>query len=94
MWVSLSETERTVQRRFRIAPVRRLPGWISRVEERLGPEQFRYTSAVNHPAIVLGTSSFTSSGWNGSFYLRGMKPSDYLAKRLATYNKYLSIGVG
>jgi uncharacterized protein YecE (DUF72 family) len=34
---------------------------------------------VNHPAILLGTSSFTASGWNGSFYPRGMKPSDYLA---------------
>jgi uncharacterized protein YecE (DUF72 family) len=54
------------------------PGWISRVEKCLGPEQFRYTSAVNHPPILLGTSSFTASGWNGSFYPRGMKPSDYL----------------
>jgi hypothetical protein len=36
-------------------------------------------SAVNHPPIFLGTSSFTASGWNGSFYPRGMKPSDYLA---------------
>jgi uncharacterized protein YecE (DUF72 family) len=34
---------------------------------------------VNHPPILLGTSSFTASGWNGSFYPRGMKPSDYLA---------------
>jgi len=33
---------------------------------------------VNHPPILLGTSSFTASGWNGSFYPRGMKPSDYL----------------
>jgi uncharacterized protein YecE (DUF72 family) len=35
-------------------------------------------SAVNHPPILLGTFSFTASGWNGSFYPRGMKPSDYL----------------
>ena len=35
-------------------------------------------SAVNHPPILLGTSSFTASGWNGSFYPQGMKPSDYL----------------
>jgi uncharacterized protein YecE (DUF72 family) len=34
---------------------------------------------VNHPPILLGTSSFTASGWNGSFYPRGMKPSGYLA---------------
>jgi uncharacterized protein YecE (DUF72 family) len=36
---------------------------------------------MNHPPILLGTSSFTASGWNGSFYPRGMKPSDYLAFR-------------
>jgi uncharacterized protein YecE (DUF72 family) len=34
--------------------------------------------AANLPPILLGTSSFTASGWNGSFYPRGMKPSDYL----------------
>jgi uncharacterized protein YecE (DUF72 family) len=34
---------------------------------------------VNLPSILLGTSSFTASGWNGSFHPRGMNPSDYLA---------------
>jgi uncharacterized protein YecE (DUF72 family) len=29
--------------------------------------------------ILLGTSSFTAAGWQGSFYPGGMKPSDYLA---------------
>ena len=33
---------------------------------------------MNHPPLLLGTSSFTASGWNGSFYPRGTKPSDYL----------------
>jgi len=33
---------------------------------------------VNPPPLLLGTSSFTASGWNGSFYPRGTKPSDYL----------------
>ena len=28
--------------------------------------------------IRLGTSSFTADGWNGSFYPKGMKSSDYL----------------
>jgi uncharacterized protein YecE (DUF72 family) len=28
---------------------------------------------------VLGTSSFTASGWEGSFYPRGLKSSDYLS---------------
>ena len=31
------------------------------------------------PRIHLGTSSFTASGWEGSFYPRGLKSSDYLA---------------
>ena len=35
--------------------------------------------AVNHPPILLGTSSFTATGWQGSFYPRGMRPADYLA---------------
>ena len=30
------------------------------------------------PSIYLGTSSFTASGWEGSFYPRGLKSSDYL----------------
>ena len=34
---------------------------------------------MNHPAILLGTSSFTATGWEGAFYPQGMKPSDYLA---------------
>jgi uncharacterized protein YecE (DUF72 family) len=34
---------------------------------------------VNIPPILLGTSSFTATGWQGSFYPKGMKPSDYLA---------------
>ena len=34
---------------------------------------------MNHPPILLGTSSFTAAGWNGSFYPRRLKPSDYLA---------------
>jgi uncharacterized protein YecE (DUF72 family) len=33
---------------------------------------------VELPPILLGTSSFTAAGWNGSFYPRGLKPSDYL----------------
>jgi len=29
--------------------------------------------------ILLGTSSFTASGWEGSFYPKGMRSTDYLA---------------
>jgi uncharacterized protein YecE (DUF72 family) len=30
------------------------------------------------PGILLGTSSFTASGWEGSFYPKGMRSADYL----------------
>jgi uncharacterized protein YecE (DUF72 family) len=30
------------------------------------------------PGLLLGTSSFTASGWQGTFYPAGMKPSEYL----------------
>jgi uncharacterized protein YecE (DUF72 family) len=33
----------------------------------------------NLAEIRLGTFSFTAAGWEGSFYARGMKPSDRLA---------------
>jgi len=39
------------------------------------------------PGILLGTSAFTASGWEGSFYPRGLQSRDYLsyyAKRFAT----------
>jgi uncharacterized protein YecE (DUF72 family) len=40
---------------------------------------FAILSAVNPPPILLGTSSFTASGWEGSFYPKGMRSADYLA---------------
>jgi len=33
---------------------------------------------VNHPPILLGTSFFTASGWDGVFYPKGMRSADYL----------------
>jgi uncharacterized protein YecE (DUF72 family) len=30
------------------------------------------------PGLLLGTSAFTASGWQGNFYPVGMKPADYL----------------
>jgi Protein of unknown function DUF72 len=38
----------------------------------------RYPFGVNLPPILLGTSSFTASGWAGSFYPKGMRPAYYL----------------
>ena len=43
------------------------------------PQGLRYTLDVNHPPILLGTSSFTASGWEGTFYPKGMRSADYLA---------------
>ncbi len=34
---------------------------------------------MNHPPIILGTSSFTATGWQGSFYPKGLRPADYLS---------------
>jgi uncharacterized protein YecE (DUF72 family) len=34
---------------------------------------------VNHSQILLGTSSFTATGWQGSFYPKGLRPADYLS---------------
>jgi uncharacterized protein YecE (DUF72 family) len=40
---------------------------------------FAILSRVNHPPILLGTSSFTAAGWEGSFYPKGMRSADYLS---------------
>jgi uncharacterized protein YecE (DUF72 family) len=32
-----------------------------------------------NPPILLGTSSFTATGWQGSFYPKGLRPADYLS---------------
>jgi uncharacterized protein YecE (DUF72 family) len=34
---------------------------------------------MSRPPILLGTSSFTATGWEGSFYPKGMRCADYLA---------------
>ena len=34
---------------------------------------------MNYPPILLGTSSFTATGWRGSFYPKGLRPADYLS---------------
>lgn len=34
---------------------------------------------MNRPPILLGTSSFTAAGWDGTFYPKGMRSADYLA---------------
>jgi uncharacterized protein YecE (DUF72 family) len=34
---------------------------------------------MKHSQILLGTSSFTATGWQGSFYLKGLRPADHLS---------------
>lgn len=34
---------------------------------------------MNQPFVLLGTSSFTAAGWDGTFYPKGMRSADYLA---------------
>jgi uncharacterized protein YecE (DUF72 family) len=34
---------------------------------------------MDHPSILLGTSSFTAAGWEGAFYPKGVRSADYLA---------------
>src|SRR5258707_11480790 len=46
---------------------------------RAGYPWLGYTLRVNHPPILLGTSSFTASGWDGVFYPKGMRSADYLS---------------
>jgi uncharacterized protein YecE (DUF72 family) len=58
-------------RSLRLAP--RAPGYVI-----LAGKSFRYTRPVDLAPIFLGTSSFTASGWEGSFYPRGLRSSDYL----------------
>jgi uncharacterized protein YecE (DUF72 family) len=41
--------------------------------------RIRYTFRVNHPPILLGTSSFTAKGWEVSFYPKGMRSANYLS---------------
>ena len=40
--------------------------------------KFEIERPFYEPGLLLGTSSFTASGWSGSFYPIGMKPADYL----------------
>ena len=40
---------------------------------------FAILSSVNHPSILLGTSSLTAKGWHGSFYPKGLRPADCLS---------------
>src|SRR5438309_9548822 len=49
----------------------------------IGPSGVRHgfaiLSSVNHSPILLGTSSFTATGWQASFYPKGLRPADFLS---------------
>jgi uncharacterized protein YecE (DUF72 family) len=56
---------------------------VGKPEVTIGPSGVRHgfaiLSRVNHSPILLGTSSFTATGWQGSFYPKGLRPIDYLS---------------
>jgi hypothetical protein len=41
--------------------------------------QLKIERLYSLPGILLGTSTFTANGWEGSFYPRGMKSCDFLS---------------
>src|SRR5713226_6895627 len=41
--------------------------------------QLKIERPYSLPGILLGTSSFTAAGWEGSFYPRGMQSRDFLS---------------
>jgi uncharacterized protein YecE (DUF72 family) len=43
------------------------------------PNTFQVDRPYSVPGILLGTSAFTANGWEGSFYPKGMRSTDYLA---------------
>ena len=45
----------------------------------LGGHSIVESPAVNYRPIMLGTLSFTATGWQGSFYPKGLRPGDYLS---------------
>ena len=52
---------------------------MEKVEEAATPENtLPLDRPFSLPGIPLGTSAFTATGWEGSFYPPWMKPADYL----------------
>jgi hypothetical protein len=49
------------------------------------PNKIQVERPYSDPHIFLGTSSFTASGWEGSFYPKGMKSKDYLGHYAKTF---------
>ena len=39
----------------------------------------RIERPYSQPGLLLGTSSFTAKGWEGTFYPSGMKSQDFLS---------------
>lgn len=53
---------------------------MEKLEEAGEPaNRFRAERPNVEPGLYLGTSSFTASGWEGSFYPKGMRSTDYLS---------------
>ena len=82
MEISLSEGNRHLLRPL-VLLARDNFRFVGNPEVSIGPGGMRQViailSRVNHPPILLGTSSFTGAGWEGAFYPKGMRSADLLA---------------
>ena len=79
MGVSLSETVKS--QRPKVEPIRQPTLFqMENLEEPAEPAgELKIERPYSLPGILLGTSSFTAAGWEGSFYPRGMQSRDFLS---------------
>jgi hypothetical protein len=54
-------------------------------QQNVVPNEIQIERPYSNPQIFLGTSSFTATGWEGSFYPKGMKSKDYLGHYAKTF---------
>jgi uncharacterized protein DUF72 len=71
-----------VKKRPNVEPIQRTLFSLDKPDDAVAPaipqEVFR-PFEIPGTQILLGTSSFTASGWEGSFYPKGMKSTNYLS---------------
>jgi|SRR5215475_11996107 len=75
-------TKRTKAESGPVAQPTLFPLYGDKLHESVGPDILRETVRpfeIPGIQILLGTSSFTASGWEGSFYPKGMKSTNYLS---------------
>jgi hypothetical protein len=70
-----------VKKRPNVEPIQRTLFSLDKPNEAAIPALQEIARPFEIPGtqILLGTSSFTASGWEGSFYPKGMKSTNYLS---------------